>query len=210
MEFIDDLDLRVADHCAVATRKAFGASALAAMYHMLFVDGFVHCDMHPGNLYFTQTGHVVVLDAGFCVRLSDRLRRLFADFFLNMSLGRGIRCAEIVVESAEHTDPDADIDGFIARMAGLVDRNHRLTAKEFSLMGFATEMFDLQRRHGVQAAPELVFPLLALLVIEGTIRDLDPDVDFQQVARPVLMAGRFGRRGGIGLGEQDRVAGVTG
>lgn len=194
MEFVDGLELDVADRCSVATRRRFAASALTAIYHMLFVDGFVHCDMHPGNLYFTETGRVVVLDAGFSVRLSDRLRRLFADFFLNMSLGQGTRCAEIVIESAEETDPDADIDGFIVKMADLVERNHRLSAKEFSLMSFATEMFDLQRRHGVHAAPELIFPLLSLLVIEGTVRELNPDVDFQGIARPMLMMGKFGRR----------------
>jgi ubiquinone biosynthesis protein len=194
MEFIEGLELDVAGHCSTATRKRFGASALGAIYHMLFVDGFVHCDMHPGNLYFTASSQVVVLDAGFSVRLSERLRRLFADFFLNMSLGRGTRCARIVIDSAEDTDPDADIDGFVARMADLVERNHRLSAKEFSLMAFATEMFDLQRRHGVHAAPELIFPLLSLLVIEGTIRELDPDVDFHEVARPMLMMGKFGQR----------------
>jgi ubiquinone biosynthesis protein len=194
MELVEDLELGVADRCAVATRKRFAASALTAVYHMLFVDGFVHCDLHPGNLYFTRAGQVVILDAGFSVRLPDRLRRLFADFFMHMSLGHGTRCAQIVLESAEETDRDADLEGFTARMADLVARNHRLPAKEFSLMAFATEMFDHQRRHGVHAAPELISPLLSLLVIEGTIRALDPDVDFQGVARPVLMTGRFGRR----------------
>jgi ubiquinone biosynthesis protein len=33
------------------------------------------------------------------VQLSDRMRRLFADFFLNMSIGRGRRCARIVIDS---------------------------------------------------------------------------------------------------------------
>jgi ubiquinone biosynthesis protein len=194
MEFIDGLELDAAQRCSSATRRKFAASALTAIYHMLFVDGFVHCDMHPGNLYFTESGHVVVLDAGFSVQLTDRLRRLFADFFLNMSLGEGIRCAQIVIESAEAAGPSADIAGFTVRMADLVERNHRVSAKDFSLMSFATEMFDLQRKHGVHAAPELIFPLLSLLVIEGTIRDLDPDVDFQEVARPMLMQGKFGQR----------------
>ena len=161
---------------------------------MLFVDGFVHCDMHPGNLYFTANGHVVVLDAGFSVHLTDRLRQLFADFFMNMSLGQGERCAEIVIESAQGVGRHADVGTFTVRMADLVERNHRVPAKEFSLIAFATEMFDLQRRNGVSAAPELIFPLLSLLVIEGTIRSLDPDVDFQEVARPVLMQGKFAQR----------------
>jgi ubiquinone biosynthesis protein len=194
MEFIPGLELDVAQRCSAAAKKRFAASALTAIYHMLFVDGFVHCDLHPGNLYFTERGQVVVLDAGFSVRLTDRLRRLFAEFFMNMSVGRGTRCAEIVIESAAGTGPGADLDGFTVRMAELVKRNHRVPAKDFSLIEFATEMFDLQRTHGVHAAPELIFPLLSLLVIEGTIRELDPDLDFQETARPVLMRGVFGQR----------------
>lgn len=194
MEFIADLDLNAAAGCPVAMRRRFGASALTSIYQMLFVDGFVHCDMHPGNLYFTGGGQVVVLDAGFSVQLTERLRRLFAEFFMNMSTGRGRHCAEIVIESSEGVSDDADLEGFTVRMADLVDRSHGLPAKEFSLIAFAGEMFDLQRRFGIHAAPELIFPLLSLLVIEGTIRDLDPDIDFQETARPVLMRGLFGRR----------------
>ena len=191
MEYIPDLDVRTADSCPPVLRRRFAQSALVAMYHMLFVDGFVHCDLHPGNLYFTRRGEVVVLDAGFSVQLSDRLRRLFAEFFLNMAVGRGRRCAEIVVESSSGVRPGADLDAFHERMADLVERSHGLSAKDFSLMGFATEMFDLQRTHGVHAAPELIFPLLSLLVIEGTIRELDPEIDFQETARPVLNKGLF-------------------
>jgi ubiquinone biosynthesis protein len=194
MEFIPGLDLGTAARCSVASRRRFAASALTAIYQMLFVDGFVHCDMHPGNVYFTRGGQVVVLDAGFSVQLSERLRRLFAEFFKNMSIGDGRRCAEIVIDSSAGVRDDADLEGFTLRMADLVERSHGLPAKEFSLIAFATEMFDLQRRFGIHAAPELIFPLLSLLVIEGTIRELDPDIDFQQTARPVLMRGLYGRR----------------
>ncbi|MEV4005786.1 AarF/UbiB family protein [Actinomadura sp. NPDC049753] len=194
MEFIPDLDVGAAAKCPPAMRRRFAASALTAIYQMLFVDGFVHCDMHPGNLYFTRQGQVVVLDAGFSVQLTERLRRLFAEFFMNMSTGRGSRCAEIVVESSAGVRDDADLEGFIVRMADLVERSHGLPAKEFSLIAFATEMFDLQRRFGIHAAPELIFPLLSLLVIEGTIRELDPEIDFQETAKPVLNRGLFGAR----------------
>jgi ubiquinone biosynthesis protein len=193
MEFIPDLDVHTPQDCPVSLRRRFAASGLAAIYQMLFVDGFVHCDLHPGNLYFTRSGNVVVLDAGFSVQLSDRLRRLFAEFFLNMAVGRGRRCAEIVIESSTGIREDADLAGFIERMAQLVERSYRLRAKEFSLIAFATEMFDLQRAFGIHAAPELIFPLLSLLVIEGTIRDLDPEIDFQETAKPVLNRGLFAR-----------------
>ncbi|MFD2472421.1 ABC1 kinase family protein [Amycolatopsis silviterrae] len=192
MEFVPGLVLDGADGCGAAARKRFAASGMAAMYQMLFVDGFVHCDMHPGNLYFTRGSEVVVLDAGFSVQLSDRLRRLFAEFFMNMSIGRGEQAAKIVLESAAGIKKNADVPGFTERMADLVERSHGLPAKEFSLIAFAAEMFDLQRRFGVHAATELIFPLLSLLVIEGTIRALDPDLDFQEAAKPQLMRGLFG------------------
>lgn len=191
MEFVPGLDTDTAAGCAPAVRKRFGVAALGAIYQMLFVDGFVHCDLHPGNLYFTRSFHVVVLDAGFSVGLEDRIRRLFAEFFMNMAIGRGRRAAEIVVESAAGLGQDADVAGFVERMAELVERSHGQSAREFSLVAFATEMFDLQRGHGVHAAPEIIFPLLALLVIEGTIRDLDPDVDFQAAAKPMLLKGLY-------------------
>jgi ubiquinone biosynthesis protein len=193
MEFIRGLDMTVARRSSPAARKRFAAGTLAAMYHMLFIDGFVHCDLHPGNLYFTDHGQVVVLDAGFSVQLSDRMRRLFAEFFFNMALGQGTRCAEIVVESAT-VKSTANVEGFTCEMARLVERSSGLPARDFSLIAFAAEMFDLQRRFGLHAAAELIFPLLSLLVIEGTVRDLDPDVDFQEAARPILVRGIFGLR----------------
>ncbi|MFI9402006.1 ABC1 kinase family protein [Nocardia sp. NPDC052316] len=196
MEFIPDLAVGTADQCSPVTRRRFAASGMAAMYQMLFVDGFVHCDMHPGNLYFTRGAQVVVLDAGFSVQLSDRLRRLFAEFFMNMAIGRGRHAAEIVLRSAAKVAEDADLEGFTVRMADLVERSHGQPASEFSLIAFAMEMFDLQRRFGINAAPELIFPLLSLLVIEGTIRELDPNLDFQEAAKPQLMRGLFGTDGG--------------
>lgn len=192
MEFIPGLDTSLPERSSAVLRKRFAASTLAAVYRMLFVEGFVHCDLHPGNLYFTASGQVVVLDAGFSVRLSERIRRLFAEFFMNMSLGRGRRCAEIVIQSADGVHAEANVAEFKRRLASLVERNSGLAAGDFSLLGFATELFDLQRKHGLHASAELVFPLLSLLVIEGTVRSLDPDIDFQKAAEPILMKGVFG------------------
>jgi len=194
MEYIPELDRRTVERLTPSAASRFASSALTAVYEMIFVEGFVHCDLHPGNLYVTSSGEVVILDAGFTVQLSDRLRRLFAEFFLNMSLGRGRRCAEIVVKSASAVAPDADLDAFSDGLADLVERNARVAARDFSLIAFAAEMFDLQRRFGLMAATELVFPLLSLLVVEGTVRALDPGLDFQEVARPVLTRGVFQAR----------------
>jgi ubiquinone biosynthesis protein len=159
---------------------------LRCAYQMLFVDGLVHCDMHPGNLYLTADGGIVLLDMGFVQILSPKVRRLFAEFFLNMARGNGDYCADIIIRSAEGT-AGADLAAFRADIVELVAGTTERKAGEFELGPFAARLFDIQRRHGVSAAPEFIFPLLSLLVLEGMINEYDADVDFQAEAKPMLI-----------------------
>jgi len=160
---------------------------LHGVYRMLFIDGLVHCDLHPGNLYLNRAVEVVLLDAGFVVPLSPTVRQLFAQFFLNMSLGRGEECAEVVLRSAEHVPDNCDIEVFRRGIIELVQASHQRTAGQFRLAPFAARLFDLQRRSGIAAAPEFVFPLVSLLVLEGMINEFDVTVDFQAEAIPTLL-----------------------
>jgi len=114
------------------------------------------------------------------------VRRSFASFFLNMALGRGERCADIVIESASAVADRADLTGLRTELAELVAGASGARSAEFELGDFAARLFDLQRRYGVYAAPEFVFPLLCLLVIEGMVKDFDSGADFQALAIPVL------------------------
>jgi ubiquinone biosynthesis protein len=168
------------------TRRAVVRAVLAAIYEMLFVDGLVHCDLHPGNLYFDRGAGLVMLDAGFVIRLPDPVRRSFADFFINMAMGDGWMCAQIVIDSAAHVAEDCDLAGFRAGLSELVAQSSGAKSGEFDLARFAGRLFDLQRRFGLFPAPEFAFPLLSLLVIEGMIKGFDADVDFQAEAIPVL------------------------
>jgi ubiquinone biosynthesis protein len=187
MELMPRLRRLRAPEIPVDERRTVVLRALSAMYQMLFADGLVHCDLHPGNIYVDEDGRLVILDAGFVVRLPDRVRELFAMFFMSMARNRGARCGEIVLESAAAVSPECDRTAFIRAVAALVSASTRVPASEFSLAAFATHLFDLQRRHRIYAAPEFAFPLLALLVIEGIVNDLDRNVDFQAAAVPVLV-----------------------
>jgi ubiquinone biosynthesis protein len=192
MEFIPDLSSDTMDSLPPALKRRAAVTTMTAMYEMLFVRGFVHCDLHAGNAYYLLSGQTVMLDAGFTQQLSDRMRRLFAEFFLCMSLGRGEKCAGLVLQSAESVRGGADIASFRSGIVDLVARNHGIPAASFSLISFARELFELQRRNGIVGGPELVFPLLALLVIEPMVRALDPELDFQELAKPVINRGLFG------------------
>ncbi|OKJ95257.1 hypothetical protein AMK26_31965 [Streptomyces sp. CB03234] len=187
MEFMEPLHRFEASGMDREARRQIVRQVLQGVYRMLFIDGLVHCDMHPGNLYLDPDGAVVLLDAGFVIQLAPDVRKLFAQFFMNMSLGRGADCAEVVLRSAEHIPDECDLTAFKAGVEELVAATTGRTAGQFRLAPFATRLFDLQRRSGVAAAPAFVFPLLSLLVLEGMINDFDVDVDFQGEAIPTLL-----------------------
>jgi ubiquinone biosynthesis protein len=109
-----------------------------------------------------------------------------------MSLGDGQGCARIVLSTATRGH-DCDEAGFIAELATLVEANSGVAVAAFDLVGFAAKLFALQRRHGLYADPQFVFPLLSLLVLEGTVRAFAPQVDFQKVAQPYLLDAMFAR-----------------
>jgi ubiquinone biosynthesis protein len=75
MEFISGLGTGNVQAHTREARQRMAVTALMAVRQMIFVDGFVHCDLHPGNLYVTLEGEVVIIDAGFSVQLPDRVRR---------------------------------------------------------------------------------------------------------------------------------------
>ncbi|ANP49433.1 ubiquinone biosynthesis protein [Streptomyces griseochromogenes] len=191
MEFVEGLRRREPHEFPEGTRERAVLSTLRGIYRMLFIDGLVHCDLHPGNLYFLPDGDVVLVDAGFTVRLDEQTRATFAWFFLQMSMGDGEACAQIVLSTAT-AGPHADTDGFTRELAALVRANTGVCAAAFDLVTFGSSLFDIQRRHDLYAAPEFVFPLLSLLVLEGTVRAFAPKVDFQKEARPYLMKALFG------------------
>lgn len=190
MELVPDLVPHQPDELTEANRRRAVRAALHAVYRMLFLDGVVHCDLHPGNLYLRPDGTVVIVDAGFTVRLSDFARERFAAFFYCMSQGDGPACADIVLSTARSAS-GSNVDLFRAELAALVDGVAGRPAIEFDLVRFATSLFDLQRRHGLYADPQFVFPILSLLVLEGVVRRFDPDVDFQGVAVPFLATALF-------------------
>ena len=178
-EYLPQLDAKTPVSMPADVRKALADRVLQAANQMMFKDGFVHCDLHPGNVYLTPDQRVVILDAGYCVQLPERVRDLIGEFFECLAFGEGRRCGEIVIESAVNPDR-VDADAFIAGMVAIVDE-HAGPDNEFDMKVFGDKVFKLQQQHGIYAASDFAFPLMSLNVLDGTVRGFSESVDFQQV-----------------------------
>ena len=162
-------------------------SGLHALYRMIFETGFLHCDLHPGNLQVAPDGRLVILDTGLMTELEDSTRRAFAEFFAAIALRRGTRAAEIIRATALRLPQDLNTASFDSEIADLVDRTGGLTAEHFNVASFVGELFAIQARHGILGTSRFSLIILALLVYEGTTKERYADLDFQQEAIPFVL-----------------------
>lgn len=171
-----------------ADRKTGAAHALLrAVYRMIFVDGLIHCDLHPGNILYMDDGRVGLLDFGFVARIDDPDRIAFARFFYAMVDGDGHTCAQVAIQTASSVRDGFDPALFEQELTESVRANVGASTSEFHVARFVTALFMLMRRHGVRGTTGFTMAILALVTVEGLVKDSGADVDFQSEARPYLL-----------------------
>lgn len=168
MEYIADLNSISPNYTTGAIR-----TALHFQWRSLAVTGFVHCDLHPGNVYLKDNGDLVVLDAGYSVELCHDTRRGIGEFFQCLKNGMGIRCGQIMIEAA--VSPPDDGPAFIDDIATLVDNISNNSS--FNMSDFGSRIFALQSSHRLHARSDFVFPLMSLMILEGTLKQLNSNLD---------------------------------
>jgi ubiquinone biosynthesis protein len=187
MEYMSDLmpveTLKLSDE----KRRAAAKAGLKVLYQMIFVDGLVHADLHPGNVFFLANGEMVILDFGLVASLDEEAREQFRKFFFAMATNQGSVCARIVQQTAQSLSPGFDPAAFTEAMSVMVDRFAGRRVQDFEVARFATELFDLQRRFGVRGSTTFTMTIISLLLFEGILKTLDPKIDFQREAAAFIL-----------------------
>ncbi len=94
MEFIDGVREEDLEASGIDVHRVVDAG-MRCVCRMIFLHGFVHADLHPGNVRFLAPGRVVLLDLGLVGRLDDVDRIAFAELLYALSNGDGVTVARI-------------------------------------------------------------------------------------------------------------------
>lgn len=169
-------------------------TGLRALYRMIFTEGFVHCDLHTGNLYLREDGSVVILDTGFVAAVSRKDQYEFVNFFFAIASNDGVACARILYDTATYKSPEFDKAEFDKAIIALIGKSTGAKASAFEVAQFVGQLFDLQRRHGLRGTSNFILIILSLLVFEGLAKLVYPDLDFQGESIPFLTPILFEQR----------------
>lgn len=154
-------------------------------FTQVFRDGFFHADMHPGNIFVSNTGQYIALDFGIMGTLNDVDKNYLAQNFLAFFQRDYKRVAQAHID-AGWAPRDTRVDEFEAAIRSVCEPIFDKPLKEISFGRVLLRLFQTSRRFNVEIQPQLVLLQKTLLNIEGLGRQLDPDLDLWKTAKPYL------------------------
>ena len=181
--------------------KKLSREGVEIFFTQVFRDGFFHADMHPGNILVStepQTlGQYIALDFGIVGTLTDFDKDYLAQNFLAFFQRDYKRVAQAHIESG-WAPKGTRVDELESAVRACCEPIFDRPLSDISFGQVLLRLFQTSRRFNIEVQPQLVLLQKTLLNIEGLGRQLDPDLDLWQTAKPFLerwMSEQFGWRG---------------
>jgi ubiquinone biosynthesis protein len=179
--------------------KLLAERGVDIFFTQVFKHNFFHADMHPGNI-FVSTEHVdepsyIAVDFGIMGSLTPDDQRYLAENFLAFFNRDYYRVAELHVLS-EWVPSDTRTDELESAIRSVCEPIFERPLKEISFGNLLVRLFQTARRFDMRVQPQLVLLQKTLLNIEGLGRQLYPDLDLWQTAKPFLEQWVSDRLGG--------------
>ncbi|MCE2424297.1 MAG: ubiquinone biosynthesis regulatory protein kinase UbiB [Pseudomonadales bacterium] len=178
--------------------KKLAERGVETFFTQVFKHNFFHADMHPGNIFIDITNPAepsyIAIDCAIIGTLTEEDQTYLARnvlAFFNRDYGR---IARLHIESGwipENTDAKEFED--VVRQ--LCEPLFQRPLKDISFGHFLIALFQTARRFNMEVQPQLVLLQKTLLNIEGLGRQLYPDLDLWNTAKPFMeawMRERFG------------------
>ena len=164
---------------------ALARSGVEIFFTQVFRHGFFHADMHPGNILVADDGRYIALDFGIMGTLTEVDKNYLAQNFLAF-FNRDYRRVAQAHLDAGWVPGDTRIDEFETAIRAVCEPVFARPLKEIYFGRLLLRLFQTSRRFNVEVQPQLVMLQKTLLNIEGLGRELDPDLDLWQTAKPFL------------------------
>ncbi len=165
--------------------KVLAYRGVEIFFTQVFRDNFFHADMHPGNIFVGPNNQYIAIDFGIVGTLTKADQHYVAENLHAFFKRDYRRCAEMHIESG-WVPADTRVEEFESAIRTVSEPIFEKPLKEISYGHLLLRLFQVARRFDMQVQPQLVLLQKTLLNIEGLGRDLYPELDLWQTAKPFL------------------------
>ncbi len=182
--------------------KRLAELGVEIFFTQVFRDNFFHADMHPGNIMVDADNpgypKYVAVDFGIMGSLTEGDQRYLAENFLAFFNRDYRRVAMLHLESG-WVPSTTRADELEAAFRSVCEPIFERPFSEISFALLLLKLFRTGRRFGMEVQPQLVLLQKTLLYIEGLGKQLYPDLDLWDTAKPFLEQWIRQRKGFEGL-----------
>ncbi len=169
--------------------RRLGEIGVEIFFTQVFQDNFFHADMHPGNIFVDATNpdypNYIAVDFGIMGVLNKADQHYLAENFLAFFNRDYHRVAELHVVSG-WVPRNTRIEDFESAIRTVCEPIFNRPLKEISFGLVLMRLFQTARRFNMEVQPQLVLLQKTFLNIEGLGRQLYPELDLWQTAKPFL------------------------
>jgi ubiquinone biosynthesis protein len=165
--------------------KQLSNNGVEIFYTQVFRDGFFHADMHPGNIFVLDDGRYAAVDFGIMGTISDIDKHYLAENFLAFFNHDYRRVAQAHIDAGWVPD-GTRVDEFESAIRSVCEPIFAKPLCEISFGRVLVRLFRVARRFNMEIQPQLVLLEKTLLYVEGLGRQLDPQLNLWDTAKPYL------------------------
>ncbi|USD60570.1 ubiquinone biosynthesis regulatory protein kinase UbiB [Vibrio sp. SCSIO 43140] len=169
--------------------KLLAERGVSVFFTQVFRDSFFHADMHPGNVFVSyehpENPLWIGLDCGIVGTLNSEDKRYLAENFLAFFNRDYRKVAELHVDSG-WVPMDTNVDEFEFAIRMVCEPIFAKPLCEISFGHVLLNLFNTARRFNMEVQPQLVLLQKTLLYVEGLGRQLYPQLDLWETAKPFL------------------------
>ncbi|MEY8198550.1 MAG: ubiquinone biosynthesis regulatory protein kinase UbiB [Colwellia sp.] len=169
--------------------KLLAERGVEVFFTQVFRDSFFHADMHPGNVFVDATNPEdpswIAIDCGIVGTLNREDKRYLAENFVAFFNRDYRKVAQLHVDSG-WVPANTSVDEFEFAIRTVCEPIFNKPLSEISFGQVLVNLFNTARRFNMEVQPQLVLLQKTLLYIEGLGRQLYPQLDLWQTAKPFL------------------------
>ena len=169
--------------------KLLAERGVEVFFTQVFRDSFFHADMHPGNVFVDITDpddpKWIAIDCGIVGTLNREDKRYLAENFVAFFNRDYRKVAQLHVDSG-WVPHGTSVDEFEFAIRTVCEPIFNKPLAEISFGQVLVNLFNTARRFNMEVQPQLVLLQKTLLYIEGLGRQLYPQLDLWQTAKPFL------------------------
>ncbi len=159
---------------------------LGIVFEMIYIHGFFHGDLHPGNILVESDGRIALIDFGLVGRLTPTMKDRIIDLLLGLIRHDYEAVTEALLEIGVTRGP-INYDRFQGDVVELMDR-HLLgvTMADIEFGKMIQDIMDGAMRHNIAIPPDYTMMFKALITVEGVGKQLDPEMDLMGELEPYV------------------------